>query len=173
MSNSESFLWCFVRLSEKEKQVCSLQDELAELRDSLELHRKKNNVGFLQRWPGLNYHWQICSVMRNHPPFLVCYHKTFPLSQGCLNPYSPAVHCHLVSPVLLFDFRQLHIFFLFSSGMFSRKECVCNRIIHICFALNNLHWALHKRASSPLLTCSPLTGTVSASLFVLVGDSEH
>uniref|UniRef100_A0A8C5G9Q3 Ribosome receptor lysine/proline rich domain-containing protein n=1 Tax=Gouania willdenowi TaxID=441366 RepID=A0A8C5G9Q3_GOUWI len=30
-------------LSEKESQVCSLQDELAELRDSLELHRKKNN----------------------------------------------------------------------------------------------------------------------------------
>ena len=38
-----------VRLSEKEKQVSDLQAELAELRDSLELHRKKNNVGFLQR----------------------------------------------------------------------------------------------------------------------------
>lgn len=42
-------LLVFVRLSEKEKQVCSLQGELAELRESLELHRKKNNVGFLQR----------------------------------------------------------------------------------------------------------------------------
>lgn len=38
-----------IRLSEKEKQVSDLQGELAELRDSLELHRKKNNVGFLQR----------------------------------------------------------------------------------------------------------------------------
>lgn len=35
-----------VRVSEKEKQVSDLQAELAELRDSLELHRKKNNVGF-------------------------------------------------------------------------------------------------------------------------------
>lgn len=38
----------FVRLSEKEKQVSDMQAELAELRDSLELHRKKNNVGFQQ-----------------------------------------------------------------------------------------------------------------------------
>lgn len=38
-----------IRLSEKEKQVSDLQGELAELRDSLELHRKKNNVGFIQR----------------------------------------------------------------------------------------------------------------------------
>lgn len=37
------------RLSEKEKQVSDLLAELAELRDSMELHRKKNNVGFLQR----------------------------------------------------------------------------------------------------------------------------
>uniref|UniRef100_A0A8C2ZW55 Kinectin 1 n=1 Tax=Cyclopterus lumpus TaxID=8103 RepID=A0A8C2ZW55_CYCLU len=32
-----------ITLSEKEKQVSDLQGELAELRDSLELHRKKNN----------------------------------------------------------------------------------------------------------------------------------
>lgn len=38
-----------IRLSKKEKQVSDLQGELAELRDSLELHRKKNNVGFLRR----------------------------------------------------------------------------------------------------------------------------
>lgn len=37
-----------VRLLEKEKQVSDLQSELAEMRDSLELHRKKNNVGFPQ-----------------------------------------------------------------------------------------------------------------------------
>ena len=40
-----------VRLLEKEKQVSNLQSELAEIKDSLELHRKKNNVGFLQYFP--------------------------------------------------------------------------------------------------------------------------
>lgn len=40
-----------VRLLEKEKQVSDLQSELAEMRDSLELHRKKNNVGFPQSSP--------------------------------------------------------------------------------------------------------------------------
>ena len=35
------------RLSEKDRQVSDLQVELSELRDSVELHRKKNNVGFL------------------------------------------------------------------------------------------------------------------------------
>ena len=33
------------RLSEKDRQVSDLQVELSELRDSVELHRKKNNVG--------------------------------------------------------------------------------------------------------------------------------
>lgn len=35
------------RLAEKEKQVSDLQGELAKLRESLELHRNKNNVGVL------------------------------------------------------------------------------------------------------------------------------
>ena len=35
------------RLSEKEQQVAELQGDVAELRDSLDLHRKKNNVGFV------------------------------------------------------------------------------------------------------------------------------
>jgi hypothetical protein len=35
------------RLAEKEKQVSDLQAELAKLRESLELHRNKNNVGVL------------------------------------------------------------------------------------------------------------------------------
>lgn len=39
---------CVIRLSEKEKVILDLQGELAELKDSLELHRKKNNVGFPQ-----------------------------------------------------------------------------------------------------------------------------
>lgn len=39
------------RLLEKEKQVSELQRELAEMRDSLELHRRKNNVGFLRSCP--------------------------------------------------------------------------------------------------------------------------
>lgn len=37
---------CHHRLSEKEKQVSDLQVQLSELGDSLELHRRKNNVGF-------------------------------------------------------------------------------------------------------------------------------
>lgn len=40
-----------VRLLEKEKQVSGLQSELAKMRDSLELHRRKNNVGLLQSCP--------------------------------------------------------------------------------------------------------------------------
>uniref|UniRef100_A0A8C5EQT7 Ribosome receptor lysine/proline rich domain-containing protein n=1 Tax=Gouania willdenowi TaxID=441366 RepID=A0A8C5EQT7_GOUWI len=40
-------------LSEKESQVCSLQDELAELRDSLELHRKKNNELREKNWSAM------------------------------------------------------------------------------------------------------------------------
>lgn len=34
----------FLRLAEKDKRVSELQEELLELRDSVELHRKKNNV---------------------------------------------------------------------------------------------------------------------------------
>ncbi|XP_047201101.1 kinectin isoform X2 [Girardinichthys multiradiatus] len=40
-------------LSEKESQVCSLQRELAELRDSLELHRKKNNELREKNWSAM------------------------------------------------------------------------------------------------------------------------
>lgn len=49
-----------IRLSEKEKQVSDLQGELAELRDSMELHRKKNNVGSPRRRPEL-YNASNCS----------------------------------------------------------------------------------------------------------------
>ncbi|MEQ2275015.1 hypothetical protein XENORESO_018246 [Xenotaenia resolanae] len=41
------------KLSEKESQVCSLQRELAELRDSLELHRKKNNELREKNWSAM------------------------------------------------------------------------------------------------------------------------
>ncbi|XP_037551004.1 kinectin isoform X3 [Nematolebias whitei] len=40
-------------LSEKEKQVCSLQGELAELKESLELHRKKNNELREKNWSAM------------------------------------------------------------------------------------------------------------------------
>ncbi|KAL6105689.1 ktn1 [Pungitius sinensis] len=40
-------------LSEKEKQVSGLQGELAELRDSLELHRKKNNELREKNWSAM------------------------------------------------------------------------------------------------------------------------
>ncbi|XP_039992869.1 kinectin isoform X3 [Xiphias gladius] len=40
-------------LSEKEKQVSDLQGELAELRDSLELHRKKNNELREKNWSAM------------------------------------------------------------------------------------------------------------------------
>ncbi|XP_041827563.1 kinectin isoform X2 [Melanotaenia boesemani] len=40
-------------LSEKQKQVCSLQGELAELRDALELHRKKNNELREKNWSAM------------------------------------------------------------------------------------------------------------------------
>ncbi|XP_040916331.1 kinectin isoform X2 [Toxotes jaculatrix] len=40
-------------LSEKEKQVSDLQSELAELRDSLELHRKKNNELREKNWSAM------------------------------------------------------------------------------------------------------------------------
>lgn len=49
MNCSKSLVLLFIRLAEKEKQVTDLQGELAELKDFLEHHRKKNNVGFLQR----------------------------------------------------------------------------------------------------------------------------
>uniref|UniRef100_A0AAQ5Y1B7 Ribosome receptor lysine/proline rich domain-containing protein n=1 Tax=Amphiprion ocellaris TaxID=80972 RepID=A0AAQ5Y1B7_AMPOC len=41
------------RLSEKDSQVTSLQGELAELRDSLELHRKKNNELREKNWSAM------------------------------------------------------------------------------------------------------------------------
>lgn len=90
-----------VRLSEKEKRVSELQAELAELRDSLELHRKKNNVGFLQ--PEL-YNTSNCSDLKpcetsSPPPSLVWYPKT-PLTLH--TSIVPVVHCHLVSPVFAF-----------------------------------------------------------------------
>uniref|UniRef100_A0A8C8DUP6 Kinectin 1 n=1 Tax=Oryzias sinensis TaxID=183150 RepID=A0A8C8DUP6_9TELE len=40
-------------LSEKEQQLCSLQGELAELRGSLELHRKKNNELREKNWSAM------------------------------------------------------------------------------------------------------------------------
>uniref|UniRef100_A0A665WVI7 Ribosome receptor lysine/proline rich domain-containing protein n=1 Tax=Echeneis naucrates TaxID=173247 RepID=A0A665WVI7_ECHNA len=42
-----------LRLSEKDKQVSDLQSELAELRDSLELHRKKNNELREKNWSAM------------------------------------------------------------------------------------------------------------------------
>uniref|UniRef100_A0A3Q3IV62 Ribosome receptor lysine/proline rich domain-containing protein n=1 Tax=Monopterus albus TaxID=43700 RepID=A0A3Q3IV62_MONAL len=49
----QQWLSLSVRLSEKEKQVSDLQVELAELRDSLELHRKKNNELREKNWSAM------------------------------------------------------------------------------------------------------------------------
>uniref|UniRef100_A0A3Q2GQQ8 Kinectin 1 n=1 Tax=Cyprinodon variegatus TaxID=28743 RepID=A0A3Q2GQQ8_CYPVA len=46
-------LLCSAKLSEKENQVRSLQSELTELRDSLELHRKKNNELREKNWSAM------------------------------------------------------------------------------------------------------------------------
>ena len=61
----------FVRLTEKDKQVSDLEAELAELRDSVELHRKKNNVGFPQRLPEL-YNTSIWSSPIRPIPLPLC-----------------------------------------------------------------------------------------------------
>lgn len=93
-----------VRLSEKEKRVSELQAELAELRDSLELHKKKNNVGFLQ--PEL-YNTSNCSDLKP------CETSSPPVS--CVvpqnTPYSAYIHtscCPLPLGITCFCF----LFFL-------------------------------------------------------------
>lgn len=120
------------------------------------------------------------------------WHRSNPMSNQpcplCFTKHSPhsVAHCIYSFCLLLSATRFLFIlnsaffpcFVCFKPNThFSSAQVVYVTRLHTHISsvsvLDCLSWALHKRASSLLLLCSPLAMTVSASLFVLVGDSEH
>lgn len=115
------------------------------------------------------------------PPCPLCIHKALPSHTVAHCIYS---FC-LLSSATRFLFILSSFFFSFFSlnqtSLSSAQVAYAVRLhthththqYNVCFDLDCLSWALHKRACSLLLLCSPLATTVSASLFVLVGDSEH
>lgn len=121
------------RLSEKEKQASDLQAELAELKDSLELHRKKNNVGS-PRPPSTSSP----ARHRPRPLLLLCGNPPPPLRTLKIPPtLHPRPHllssantwCHWIIQGFFFSFDHICCAFLF----FLEKSFVCLRseIAHI------------------------------------------
>lgn len=90
-----------VRLSEKETQVSDLQAELAEIKESMELHRKKNDVGFLYV-SHKSCNKNNCSDLKPRQTS-----SSFPLVWYPKTPLTAYIHC----PLPLF-FSSLSILFL-------------------------------------------------------------
>lgn len=117
------------RLSEKEKQASDLQAELAELKDSLELHRKKNNVGSPARHHPLPSSSSSCVV--TPPPY-----NPKNTSRTASTSTLAVVRSHVV-PFGYSGFFFLLITFplTFSCSFWRCKErsflCLRNKITHI------------------------------------------